>query len=156
VTVCVIDTSIFCELLSVPNMCSNAHAHLETLKEKATAREELMLPMTTILETGNHIGQNGDGGSRRKAATRFVKQVRLALEGQSPFTATAFLDRERLRAWLAEFPDWSARVDARGKGSGLGDLTIFKEWSELCEKFPNRRVYIWSTDAQLASYDRVP
>jgi len=115
-----------------------------------------MLPMTTILETGNHIGQNGDGGSRRKAAERFVQQVSSAIAGQSPFTATAFLERAKLLAWLGDFPNWAATVDVKGKGSGLGDLTIFKEWSELCEKFPGRRVYIWSTDMQLAAYDRQP
>jgi hypothetical protein len=152
----VIDTSIFCEILSVPNMCQNARTVLEALKQKATAREELMLPMATILETGNHIGQNGNGGARRRAAIRFVEQVRKALAGQSPFTATGLMDRTKLDLWLGELPDWSARVDRRGKGSGLGDLTIYKEWCELCEKFPRRRVYIWSADAQLASYDRLP
>jgi hypothetical protein len=154
-TVCIIDTTVFCEILRVPNMCSDPQI-TGTLKAKVIAREELMLPMTTILETGNHIGQNGDGGARRKAADRFVKEVTSAIEGKTPFTATAFLEREKLTTWLGKFPDWAARVDGRGKGSGLGDLTIYEEWCELCEKFPGRRVYIWSLDAQLAAYDRKP
>jgi hypothetical protein len=156
VTVCIIDTSIFCEMLAVPNMTSNKSAVQHALKVKINAREALMLPVTAILETGNHIGQNGDGGARRKAAGRFVEQVRAAIEGRAPFTATAFLDRPKLLDWLTEFAEWAGRVDAKGKGSGLGDLTIYREWLEMCDKFPGRRVYVWSTDAQLLGFDRIP
>ena len=157
-TICIVDTTIFCEMLRVPNMYADpegVRAEFET-KVTASPREEFMLPMTTILETGNHIGQNGDGGTRRKAAQRFVDQVTSAIAGRTPFTATAFLDRAKLLEWLVDFPDWAGSADAKGKGSGLGDLTIYKEWDELCEKFPSRRVYIWSRDAQLSSYDRQP
>ena len=155
-TICILDTTIFCEILMVPNLCADAAAVKGELKTKVIRCEQLMLPMTTILETGNHIGQNGDGGTRRKAAERFVAQVAGAIEGQSPFIAAAFLDRTKLLVWLRDFPNWAGRVDARGKGSGLGDLTIYGEWIELCEKFPGRRVYIWSRDTQLSSYDRQP
>jgi hypothetical protein len=143
-------------MLDVPNMSSNRAVVFEELKSKIEQRESLMLPMTTIVETGNHIGQNGDGGARRRAALRFACQVKQAIEGLSPFTATAFIERSKLLLWLSEFADWAGRTDAKGKGSGLGDLTIYKEWGDLCEKFPARRVYIWSMDAQLSSYDRRP
>lgn len=155
-TVCLIDTSIFCEVLGVPHMDSDAARVKIELADKLRAKESLVLPMTAILETGNHIGQNGDGTLRRKTAERFVAEVTKAIRGTSPFTATSFVDRDTLLAWLGEFPDWAMRIDARGKGSGLGDLTIYKEWSDLCEKFPGHRVYIWSKDAQLAVYDRSP
>jgi hypothetical protein len=156
VTVCLIDTSVFCEVLRVPHMDSDAAQIRQELEAKLKARESLMLPMTSILETGNHIGQNGNGALRRETALRFVEQVRSAIGGKSPFTATSFVERGKMLEWLDGFPDWTMRSDARGKGSGLGDLTIQREWLDLCEKFPGRRVYIWSKDGQLAGYDREP
>ncbi len=155
-SVCLIDTSVFCELLKVPNMDRRHSEMMGLFAEKLAAQETLLLPMTTILETGNHIGQNGDGRQRRQAAERFVEQVRLALQGQSPFTPTPLFSREDLGGWLSEFPDWAMRSDSRGKGSGLGDLSIVKAFERQCLLTPFRRVYIWSLDEQLAHYDRTP
>jgi hypothetical protein len=156
VSVCLIDTSVFCELLAVPNMNRRRKEMMDLLTEKLKVPETLLLPMTTILETGNHIGQNGDGRQRREAAKRFVGQVHLALQGQSPFTPTPLFTREELGGWLGEFPDWAMRNDSRGKGSGLGDLSIVKAFEHQCALNPSRRVYIWSQDEVLCRYDRPP
>lgn len=40
--------------------------------------------MASILETGNHIAQNGNGSIRRTTALRFTKAVRGAFEGEAP------------------------------------------------------------------------
>jgi hypothetical protein len=156
VSICLIDTSVFCELLAVPKMHQCHEEMVRQLSEKLNEQETLLLPMTTILETGNHVGQNGDGRQRRQAAERFSAQVRLALEGHSPFTPTPLFDRKELGEWLSEFPDWAMRSDSRGKGSGLGDLSIVKAFELQCALNPARRVYIWSLDELLARYDRVP
>ena len=153
--VCLLDTSIFCEILDVPGLASDARGYQQELANKALAEETLVLPMTTILETGNHIGQNGDGGSRRKAAERFVAQVKAAISGDAPYQASRFWKSEELALWLAGFPDWACRRDAKGKGSGFGDLSLKHEWEHNCELFPFTRVYIWSLDAHLSSYDRL-
>ncbi|MFL6196371.1 MAG: hypothetical protein ACJ75H_19480 [Thermoanaerobaculia bacterium] len=99
---------------------------------KVEAGETLLLPMSVIVETGNHIGQNGDGHERREAAERFVRLVHAAIDGKTPFTPTPFFEPEALRVWLAEFPDWAMRTDDKGRGSGLADLTIVKEWERQC------------------------
>lgn len=155
-SICIIDTSIFCEIIGVPFMCSNRSKILEALKEKIKNREQLLLPMTTIIETGNHIGQNGDGNQRRQTALRFVDEVSKAIRGDTPFRPTSMVDGPRLVDLLSGFPDWVGRNDARGKGSGLGDFTLYNEWLQLCDQFPGRRVYIWSLDDQLAMYDSAP
>jgi hypothetical protein len=156
VSICIVDTSIFCNLLSVPNRCQQREVVFAQFREKLKAHETLLLPMTTVLETGNHIGQNGDGHERRHAAMRFAEQVRLALDGKSPFIPTRFLTRESLVKWLDEFPHWTLRSDSKGKGSGLGDLSIVKDFEQQCELSRGHRVYIWSLDEHLASYDRAP
>jgi hypothetical protein len=104
--------------------------------------------MATILETGNHIGQNGDGRQRRACAERFVQQVSDALKGQSPFKPVSFLKADQLQAWLEEFPDHA------GRGSGLADLSIIHDWQRLCDQNAGRRVYIWSLDDHLVGFDR--
>lgn len=155
-TIALVDTSVFCELLEVPNMCSEHKSYLKMFNGRIKGGERFLLPMATLLETGNHIGQNGAGGQRRKAAERFAGLVTQAIAGDTPFTATRFVDPETLAAWLGELPGWVTRAGAKGKGSGLGDLSIYHEWSHQCELHPRRRVYIWSKDAHLSSYDRSP
>lgn len=146
--ICLIDTSIFVEILNVPSKASQHEVIVEQLGQKITNREELFLPMATIIETGNHIGQNGDGTLRRLCAERFVEQVNQALEGSSPFKPISFLKPDELKQWLGEFTDHAMR------GSGLGDLSIIHDWQRLCAQNPSRRVYIWSLDAHLAGHDQ--
>jgi hypothetical protein len=146
--ICLIDTSIFVEILNVPSKASQHEVIVEQLGQKITNREELFLPMATIMETGNHIGQNGDGTLRRQCAVRFVEQVNQALEGSSPFKPISFLKPDELKQWLGEFTDHAMR------GSGLGDLSIIHDWQRLCAQNPSRRVYIWSLDAHLAGHDQ--
>jgi hypothetical protein len=128
-------------------MASQHGVITQLLADKIGNKESLFLPMATVLETGNHIAQNGDGNLRRQCAERFVKQVNLAIDGESPFTPINFLEANDLRKWLAEFPDWAMQ------GQGLGDLSIKHDWERLCEQNQARRVYIWSLDQHLSGYD---
>lgn len=155
-SVCLIDTTILCEILEVPNKCGHSDVVLSEMAGKIRDGESLLLPMTSILETGNHIGQNGDGHRRRETAQRFVHLIEQALRGETPFTPTPLFEPQELLGWITEFPDWAGRSDARGKGSGLGDLTIYKEFERQCGLQRARRVYIWSLDRHLSSYCREP
>jgi hypothetical protein len=77
-SVCLIDTSIFLNLLDVP-YCNESMAEVvEEFKTFVEAGCTFLLPMATILETGNHIAQNGDGNLRRKTA-----QLSLRLKAHS-------------------------------------------------------------------------
>lgn len=128
---------------------SDEHEELDVLfREKILAKESFMRSQTTILETGNHIGQQGNGRLRRDCAKRFVRLVQDAIGGKNPFTAMSFFEHTEFSTWLEEFPDFANR------GVGLGDLTLAKEWERLCELHPRRRVYIWTKDGDLESYDR--
>ena len=148
--ICLVDTSVFVEYLNVPGMASSTATIVEELKQKVVDDEHLFLPMATVLETGNHIGQNGDGKQRRQCAERFVKQVQRALAGESPFSPIDFVETEKMQRWLNDFPDWVSQ------GSGLGDLSIKHDWQRLCDQNKGRRVYIWSLDNHLSSFDRGP
>jgi hypothetical protein len=89
--ICLIDTSIFLEILDVPRKATRHEHVILELQRKMEDGETLFLPMATILETGNHIAQNGDGKQRRACALNFVSQVQDALNGKSPFKPDLYL-----------------------------------------------------------------
>ncbi len=114
-SVCLIDSSILCEILRVPTKCGNHEAVYAEMAGKIKM-ESLLLPMSAIIETGNHIGQNGDGRQRRSTAQRFLQFVKQAIQGDSPFTPTPlFKDQEALLEWLERVPGLGqARLWSRG------------------------------------------
>jgi len=146
-SICLIDTSVFCNIVDVPGRNQQRVEVLTKLKELAQVRVSLLLPLVAIFETGNHIGQLADGGLRRQVSQRFVTQVEAALDGSAPWRPTPFVEATELRGWLAEFPDHASR------GSGLGDLSVIKEWDRQRQLNPLRRVFIWAYDEHLSSYD---
>lgn len=146
--ICIIDTSILLEILNVPQKASQHQRIWKELQEKISTGEFLFLPMATIIETGNHIAHSANGEKRRKIAERFVRFIQDALEGKAPFTPIDFLSSERMKQWLAEFPDSAMR------GISLGDLSIIKDWQRQCALHKARRVYIWTLDQDLMGYDR--
>lgn len=149
-SICIIDTSVFCNILEVPNLCQERAQVLDRLEELIDEGATLLLPLATIYETGNHIAQNGDGRQRRHAAERFVKQVDLALQGENPFTPTDINEEDELRRWLGQFPNYAEQE------VGFGDMSIVEAFHDECERHPSRRVFIWALDDDLSSYDRRP
>jgi hypothetical protein len=150
-TVCILDTSVFCNLLRVPGRDQRAEGTLRTLADHTAAGVSLLLPIAVIFETGNHIAHCADGRERRRAAQRFVKQVTGALERRAPYvTAPTGADAGDMLAWLEEFPDAATR------GVGMGDLAILQVFERQCQLNPARRVFIWSYDRHLQGHDRRP
>jgi hypothetical protein len=147
-----VDTSVFCEIIPVPGRSQHRDAILEALEEHIQENVILLLPIATILETGNHIAHIPDGRQRRATAERFVELVRQALgniEGPPPWTVPQpLLAPEDLQRYLNEFPDHAMREIS------LGDLSIIKEYQRQCQLHQVRRVFIWSLDDHLSAYDR--
>lgn len=146
--ICIIDTSVFCNILAIPNKSEHKDEVFETLQLYIGNDATLLLPMTTIYETGNHIGQNGDGRIRRQKAQLFVERVQEAFEGEAPWSPTPMDKSNEILNWLSDFPDW-----AMG-GSGFGDLSILQIYKRQCELHPSRDVFIWSYDEHLSTYSR--
>ena len=85
-SICLIDTSIFLEILNVPNYNQHRASVLQDFKTYVQSGCTFLLPMATILKTGNHIAQNGDGTMRRETAMRFTEQVKAAFTGKAPWS----------------------------------------------------------------------
>ena len=147
-SVVLIDTSVFCNLVPVPGLDQDAAAVLAAFEQHIQERVTLLLPMTTVLETGNHIGHLPQGRLRRTTAQAFCRLVLDAIEGTAPWTPTPFWEIDAMRVWLNEFPD------AAMSGKGMGDLSIVKEWERQGELNRLRRVSIWSLDGHLQGYEQ--
>src|SRR2546423_9255877 len=78
-----IASSALCEPLEVPGMCSK-HDDIRTEFElRDDDGERFVIPITAVIETGNHIAQAG--GDRRAAADRFCNLLATAGSGAAPF-----------------------------------------------------------------------
>jgi predicted nucleic acid-binding protein len=148
VTIGIVDTSVFCNILDIPGRNQHRDEAFEALEGHLNKGITLLLPLAAVYETGNHIAHIGDGGNRRKAAIRFVEQVESAINGNAPWTPTPIPDQETMIAWLDEFPDNAMREIS------LADLSIIKEFENQCRLHRMRRVFVWSYDADLSAYDR--
>ncbi len=148
-TICIVDTSVFCNILDVSGRNQEKEKAFEEPRGFLEEGHTLLLPLAAVYETGNHIAHIGDGGRRRQAALRFVEEVRKAINGSSPWTTTPIPDQQATLGWLDEFPDKAMREIS------LADLSIIKEFEKQCELHRMRRVFIWSYDADLSGHNRL-
>ena len=149
-SICLTDTSVFTNFLNVPSKNAHRNEVITRLRELTENGTTLLLPFATILETGNHIAQNGNGNQRRKCAQDFVKCVQATFQDEAPWGPIAFPTIEEMGQYLVDFPDSATR------SVGLGDFSIIKDYDKLCTQHQGQRVFIWSYDNDLAGYDRAP
>jgi hypothetical protein len=153
-SICLIDTSILLNLLNVPNRNESREIVRQDFATYVSAGCTFLLPMATILETGNHIAQNGDGNLRRKTAQRFVEAVQGTVSGTAPWQPIEFPNIQEINIWLQKFPDLAGKNKnlSKSEGTSFGDLSIIQDFEKTCQRFPMSEVFIWSLDQDLASY----
>lgn len=146
-----IDTSVLLEILQVPNKNSNHEKIMNELQQMVEGKDTLILPFATIIETGNHIAQNGNGQQKRSCADRFVQCILKTIDGQAPWSYYGEqLTKEDLRGICSQFCDYAMR------GEGFGDLSIISAYERYKKETPAiSRIRIWSLDNHLQSYDEV-
>ena len=151
-----LDTSVYLNVLDVPGFNQDRTDILDAFSDRVQQGDYFLLPMATIWETGNHIADLTDGGHRYRFAVKLVEDVRAALNGDTPYRATYFPDRETFLAWLSDFPNYAKlnKSDRHTReGVSLSDLSIIKEWEQTRMRHSMSRVLIWSLDGDLAGYD---
>ena len=158
-SVCIIDTSVFLNLLNVPGKNQERDKIVAEFAEYADLDATFILPMATILETGNHIAQNGNGTLRRTTAQRFCESVKGAFTGHAPYRPSEFPNTSEVINWIDCFPRLAGQNKSPTKtteGTSFGDLSIIKEFNKCVKKFPMTEVFIWSLDSDLAHYIHKP
>jgi hypothetical protein len=157
-SVLIIDTSILCVWLKIPGMetCGPNEKQWDFEKVDKEIRTHiecnftLVLPLATIIETGNHIAHAPQ--SRRERASDLAEIMKKAADEKSPWAA--FRDQhelwspENLNRLAAEWPDLAARKLA------IGDATI----KQVAEYYSSMgfEVELLTGDAQLATYKPAP
>ncbi|MGB8811005.1 MAG: hypothetical protein WCD17_16760 [Acinetobacter calcoaceticus] len=154
-SICLVDTSIFLNILNVPNRNNKRGEILKQFQEYVELGCSFIIPMATVIETGNHIAQNGDGNTRREVAQLFVDTLEKTFTGEAPFRISEWLSQSEIKTWLIEFPSHAQRNKSSTRtteGTSFGDLSIIKEFEQNCTKFPMSEIFIWSLDEDLKAY----
>ena len=152
-TITFIDTSVLCDLLRVPGKSQRAEEAEAELARRQDRGERFILPLSTIIETGNHVEQAADN---RPAAEAFTRFVQAAIDGGGPFQAnTVTWDASFLDRLLSGATTGVAFVDlAANHQLGSGDLAILVERDLFVAStaFRPQDVEIWTHDARLTAY----
>lgn len=145
-----IDTSIIMNLLEIPYMCNDAEKIKAEFKTAVENGEILILPLSTIIESGNHIAHIADGSIRRIKALKFKEFLEKTANNEAPWKLYGVkLEKEDLLALAEKFPDYALQYEM-----GLGDLSIIHFYQRYKEEIPAvGHIMIWSTDRHLAGYE---
>lgn len=143
-----IDTSVMMNLLEVPGRCADSQMIKEEFRLAIESKEVLILPVATIIETGNHIAHINNGNIRRTIATQFGEYLRKTAEGEAPWQLYGVeLDKDGL-LYLAEHIEENAIQQI-----GVGDMSIIHVYEQYKSNTPGiGRIMIWSTDTHLQGY----
>ncbi|MBT9496002.1 MAG: hypothetical protein IV103_01650 [Zoogloea sp.] len=155
--VLILDTSVLCCWLRVPGKeeagpIDNRWNHTridKLLKEERESHSTFVLPIATLIETGNHISQAS--AQRFECASSLATYLREAADAKSPWAA--FTDQSSL--WQADnlrllADNWPALASG---GLSIGDATI-KDVAEYYAK-AGYFVEILTGDAGLKAYEPV-
>ncbi len=153
--VTLIDTTVLCEWLDVPGLAARAGEVQAELRERAVSGEQFVLPVTTLIETGNHIAQV-KAGDRWAAAERFVNLLRavVADPDDGPFVLSRVTwDASLLARLLDGDSTHQTLLELAGNGIlGAGDIAILVERDLLLTESGFTVARVWTHDAKLAAF----
>lgn len=142
-----VDTSILCCLLKIPQRDDKYMEVEEELLGILGRRETLILPIASIIETGNHIAHISDGNTRRTVAQNFADYLRDTADNKAPWNIISLeWTPDDLRKFADIFPEQAMRK------VGFGDISIIDAYEDYKRRTPGVSVRIWSMDGHLAVY----
>jgi hypothetical protein len=152
VKVTFIDTSILCELLEVP--CKHSTEGSASIQQELVLRiddgERFVIPITAVIETGNHIAQCS--GDRFEISGRLVRLLEQARGSNAPFVVneTAW-DESFLERLCAGDSTHESLQDLAAKRVGAGDIAILVERDRFVERsaFSKGSISVWTLDVAL-------
>lgn len=147
-----IDTSVFANMIEVNGNSQDRASVLEQFDAYVNAGARFVLPITTIVETGNLIFYAG--GDRRPAAERLIAALTAAQETNPPWTVRAVdWDPDFVAALINGDSTGSSLVDLiSDKRMASGDVAILVERDRFREETAYTDVRVWSLDSQLQAF----
>lgn len=144
------DTSIVMNLLEIPNMCADVERVKEEFRRIIENKETLILPLSTIIESGNHTAHINDGAIRRTKAMKFGEFLKKTANSEAPWTLYGVeITKEDLLTLAEEFPNRALKEQM-----GIGDMSIIRFYEKYKKTIPAiGKIMIWSTDKHLQGYE---
>ena len=157
-SICIIDTSIFLNLLDVPGRNQKKSEVTRSFEQHEQAGAVFILSMATRIETGNHISRCGNGGKRRATAKKFCEAVKSVDDLDSPFKQSELPHFKDMLAWIDQFPSNAGKnkPQKNSEGVSFGDMSIIEEYKKCLKVYPMSEVFIWSLDGDLKNYHHKP
>lgn len=155
--VIVIDTSIYCVWLQIPFMetCGKDNDRWDfervnaKIEEEIAAKSTLVLPLATLIETGNHLSQCS--GDRYQLALKFSENLKNSIDNQNPWAAfseqSSLWNDESMTELANNFPNFAAQE------LSIGDATI-KSVAEYYSSI-GFQVEILTGDGGLKAYEPI-
>jgi len=149
-TVTMVDTSVLCELLQVPgksNPARSADVRAE-VDRRWREGERFVIPITAVIETGNHIAQAD--GNRYDVAGRLVRLLQVAVSEQSHWRVLQTrLGAEFLTSLCAGDSTGQSLETLAAARVGAGDIAILVERDQFLATTAIRNVQVWTFDEGL-------
>lgn len=153
--VLIMDTSILCVWLQIPGKSTLGEGKdswdyervNQKIEKEIAANTTLVLPLASIIETGNHIAQST--GDRYSLALSFAELIRKTANSETPWAAftvqSDLWSPEKLNDLANNWPLLAAT------GLSLGDATI----KDVAEYYAQQRfpVEIFTGDEGLKAYE---
>lgn len=147
-----IDTSVLCNFIPVPGRDQKRDAVLSEYEVRVGARQQFVLPITAVIETGNFIAQLRDGTARRSTAMAFDNLLRLVQERKAPWVLHDVAWNEAfLNTLLAGASTGMSYIDHAQAKVGIGDLTILTERDQYQAR-SRLAAEVWTLDEALAAH----
>lgn len=148
-TIRIMDTSVYLALLRVPKHAAKVRSEelSRELEKYVNDNDIIIIPIGTIIESGNHIARAIDG-RRYEIVERFVQDILAAIEQRAPYSIGQLGNEDQLKSWLISF---KSHAESNIEFGDVICIEEYKIWSEL-----GRPVEIWSDDECLKPYKYKP
>jgi len=148
-----VDTSVLVNPLNLHGFNQDKEAVADGLKQRLDAKNTLILPITAIIETGNHIAHHGDGSHRRVVAEKFATILQHTRNGTAPWQLHSVQwDSAFLEHVISGASTGMTLVDQAVNRMGRGDLCVLAEREAYRRRSGIKDVRVWSLDAHLRAH----
>lgn len=150
-----IDTSILCNLLGVPGKDQDRQEVAEYFKAlQQQVACSFVLPVTAVIETGNHIAQLPDGRYRRELAKKFQQWLELSARSRPPYILHNFeWNEDFINRFLEGGGSGISYLDHAQSGVGAGDIWILAEIDSYRARVGKQAdIRLWTLDAGLGAH----
>ncbi len=138
------DTSVLLNILDVDGSNQRRDEVIQDFEVRIKAGDLFVIPMTTMIETGNTIGSLSDGNRRRVKAQDYTVLLEKTFDGTAPFKLLEPPSLDIIKDTVSRL------VEESVAGVGLGDILIEEEWRSNCKQFTTVSYGVWSIDGHLS------